>query len=227
MSWPERHQHGAALGVHHLVVHRLQPLQRLGRQLIFHHEGDGSDVHAVAGRPIERLRGLTGRLARENALRKPARTAVTAAALMVGLALVVFVTVFASGFKGSISKAVDRNFQGDLVIQNVDGMSPVPALAARTAAGVRGVQTVSSLSLAAGEIGGEDVRVSGVDPRKVNRVLSLDWEKGSPDTLSRLGPRDAHPIGDRGREHGLAHGSLAGARHMAARPGQRRHASGA
>jgi putative ABC transport system permease protein len=146
---------------------------------------------SVAGRPIERLRGLTGRLARENALRKPARTAVTAAALMVGLALVVFVTVFASGFKGSISKAVDRNFQGDLVIQNVDGFSPIPAQAARTAASVQGVQTLSSLSVAGGKIGGEDVRVSGVDPRNVNRVLSLDWEEGSPDTLSRLGPRGA------------------------------------
>ena len=42
----------------------------------------------VAGRPLERLRGLTGRLARENAMRKPGRTAATAAALMIGLALV-------------------------------------------------------------------------------------------------------------------------------------------
>ena len=42
---------------------------------------------SVSGRPLERLRGLTGRLARENAMRKPGRTATTAAALMIGLAL--------------------------------------------------------------------------------------------------------------------------------------------
>ncbi|MGH3100305.1 MAG: ABC transporter permease, partial [Thermoleophilia bacterium] len=47
---------------------------------------------SVTGRPMERLRGITGRLARENAMRKPGRTATTAAALMIGLALVVFVT---------------------------------------------------------------------------------------------------------------------------------------
>jgi putative ABC transport system permease protein len=35
------------------------------------------------------------------------------------------------------------------------------------------------------------VRVSGVNPRTVNQVLSLDWQKGDPDTLARLGPRDA------------------------------------
>ena len=146
---------------------------------------------SVAGRPIERLRGLTGRLARENALRKPARTAVTAAALMIGLALVVFVTVFAAGINGSISNAIDRNFSGDLVIQNVDGFSQIPARAGREAARVRGVQTVSSMSFAAGKIGREDIRVSGVDTRTVNQVLTLDWKQGAPDTLAHLGPRGA------------------------------------
>ena len=81
---------------------------------------------SVSGAPLERLRGLTGRLARENTQRKPDRTAVTAAALMIGLALVSFVTVFAAGIKGSIDSAVDRNFQGELVIQNTDGFSPIP-----------------------------------------------------------------------------------------------------
>ena len=70
--------------------------------------------------------GLIGRLARENTQRNPARTAVTAAALMIGLALVTFVTVFAAGIKSSISSAVDDNFQGELVIQNTDGFSPIP-----------------------------------------------------------------------------------------------------
>ena len=79
-------------------------------------------------------------------MRKPGRTAVTAAALMIGLALVVFVTVFASGFKGSISRAIDRNFQGDLVIQNMDGFSQIPATARRRGARVAGVSTVSSIA---------------------------------------------------------------------------------
>ena len=70
---------------------------------------------AIAGWPLERMRRLIGRLARENSQRNPGRTAVTAAALMIGLALVAFVTVFAAGLKSSIASAVDDNFQGDLV----------------------------------------------------------------------------------------------------------------
>ena len=59
---------------------------------------------SLAGWPLEQLRRLTGRLARENAQRNPGRTAVTAAALMIGLALVAFVTVFAAGLKSSIAR---------------------------------------------------------------------------------------------------------------------------
>jgi putative ABC transport system permease protein len=146
---------------------------------------------SVSGWPLERLRGITGRLARENAVRKPGRTAVTAGALMIGLAVVVFVTVFAAGITASVSNAIDRNFQGDIVLQNTDGFSPISPGAGRVAERVKGVETVSSLSFAGGERDGKDVRLSGVDPAKVDQVLSLDWEDGSPSTLSSLGPRGA------------------------------------
>ena len=67
-------------------------------------------------------------------MRKPGRTAVTAAALMIGLAVVVFVTVFAAGISDSVGNAIDRNFQGDLVLQNIDGFSPISPGAAGEAA---------------------------------------------------------------------------------------------
>jgi putative ABC transport system permease protein len=141
---------------------------------------------SVAGWPLERLRGITGRLARENAIRKPGRTAVTAAALMIGLAVVVFVTVFAAGIKASIGNAIDRNFQGDVVLTHTDGFSPFSPGAAREAAQVDGVRTVSSLTFTGAEYEGGDIRVSAVDPATVSEVLTLDWEEGSPDTLSGL-----------------------------------------
>jgi putative ABC transport system permease protein len=141
---------------------------------------------SVAGWPLEKLRGITGRLARENAVRKPGRTAVTAAALMIGLGVVVFVTVFAAGISASINDAIDRNFQGDVVLQNTDGFSPISGDAAREAAQVDGVRTVSSLSFSGAEFDGKDIRVSGVNPSTVSDVLSLEWEEGSPDTLSGL-----------------------------------------
>lgn len=132
---------------------------------------------SVSGRPIEAVRGLTGRLARENAMRKPGRTAVTAAALMIGLAVVVFVTVFAAGFSKSISDSVDRNFQGDLTVQSTDGFSPISAEAARRIQRVKGVDTVSSLAYSAGRVKGVqgEQRLSAVDPATVKKVLTLDF----------------------------------------------------
>jgi putative ABC transport system permease protein len=138
------------------------------------------------GWPLERLRGLTGRLARENAVRKPGRTAVTAGALMIGLAVVVFVTVFAAGISASVGNAIDRNFQGDIVLQNTDGYSPISSGAGREAEKVQGVKTVSSLSFTGAVYKGKDIRVSAVDPATVDDVLSLDWKNGSPETLSSL-----------------------------------------
>jgi putative ABC transport system permease protein len=146
---------------------------------------------ALVGWPLERLRGITGRLARENAVRRPGRTAVTAGALMIGLAVVVFVTVFAAGISSSIGNAIDRNFQADIVLQNVDGFSPISSEAGREAESVAGVKTVSSLSFAGGVYEGKDISVSAVEPSTVSDVLSLDWKNGDPDTLSALSGRGA------------------------------------
>jgi putative ABC transport system permease protein len=148
---------------------------------------------SLTGRPIERVRGITGRLARENAVRKPGRTAVTAAALMIGLALVTFVTVFAAGINRSVGAAIDRNFQGDLVIQNIDGFSPIPSRVEGEAGRVAGVRTVSALRFSAARVRGlqGSSTVSAVEPRTVNQVLSFDWERGSPHLLPGLGDRGA------------------------------------
>jgi putative ABC transport system permease protein len=149
---------------------------------------------SVIGWPLERLRGLTGRLARENAVRKPGRTAVTAGALMIGLAVVVFVTVFAAGISASIGNAIDRNFQGEIVLQNTDGFSPISSDAGREAGQVQGVQTVSSLSFGGAVYKGKDLSLSAVDPATVSDVLKLDWKQGSPSTLASL--RDSETVLD-------------------------------
>ena len=146
---------------------------------------------SVIGRPLERLRGLTGRLARENAMRKPGRTATTAAALMIGLALVVFVTIFAAGLKTSVAKTIDESFRGEIVLQNSDGFSPIPREAVQRAGRVDGVNTVSSITYATGARGGENVRVAAVDPSTLGAVLALTFKSGDPSVLRGLGPRDA------------------------------------
>jgi putative ABC transport system permease protein len=142
---------------------------------------------SLAGAPLQRLRRLTGRLARENTQRNPARTAVTAAALMIGLAVVAFVTVFAAGIKGSIASAIDDSFQGELVIQNSDGFSPISPGAAAAARQVPGVETVSTLRAAQAKLlnGGGKPRVSALG-RDAGQVLTIDWTEGGPATLRGL-----------------------------------------
>ena len=70
----------------------------------------------LIGWPILRARGVPGRLARENAMRNPKRTAATASALMIGVGLVAFITIFASSTKASIGEVIDDQFLGDFAI---------------------------------------------------------------------------------------------------------------
>ena len=142
----------------------------------------------VLGAPMARFQGLTGVLARENAIRQPQRTAVTAAALMVGLALVVLVAVFAAGLKATINGTVDDQVQAALVVQNQDGFSPIPADVVSTVQKVPGVTDVASMRFAVGQVKGDSgtTAVNGIDAKTFNSVLTLNWVEGNPDTLSNL-----------------------------------------
>jgi putative ABC transport system permease protein len=162
---------------------------------------------AIAGWPLERLRRLTGRLARENAQRNPSRTAVTAAALMIGLALVTFVTVFAAGLKSTVAQVVDENFAGGLVIQNSDGFSPIPAGAARAARRVPGVEAVATIRSAKAKLieGGEAGAEATVTApsRDVEKAVDVEWKNGGPGTLRRLREGEAVVSDSFASAHGL------------------------
>jgi putative ABC transport system permease protein len=155
-------------------------------------------IASALGWPLERLRGVAGRLARENAERNPGRTAVTAAALMIGLALVTFVTVLAAGLRASINDTVDKNFAGDLVLTNQDGFSPIPAEAGRAVARIPGIATVSPINSSAGKVKGVsgNTSVEGLDPRTFGKVWKPEVKKGPPDVIDTLGPRDAVLVDD-------------------------------
>jgi putative ABC transport system permease protein len=162
----------------------------------------------VAGWPLQRVRRLTGRLARENSKRNPSRTAVTAAALMIALALVTFITVFAAGLKSSVAQVIDENFAGGLVIENSDGFSPIPAGAAFAAAKVPGVKSVATLRSAEARIadaGGQTVKVDG-PTANVEEGVNIEWLRGGPDTLRRLRDDEAVISDDFASEHHLAVG---------------------
>ncbi|HZI90559.1 MAG TPA: FtsX-like permease family protein [Thermoleophilaceae bacterium] len=147
---------------------------------------------SLVGRPVERFRGVAGRLARENAVRNPGRTASTAAALMIGLALVSFVAIFAAGLRGSIDAAFDKTIQGDLIVTNKDGFSDISLEVTDAIAEIDGVAVASPGRFTQANVAGEKGSyVTLVDPETVTEVQTLDWEEGDDSLLSGLGPRDA------------------------------------
>jgi putative ABC transport system permease protein len=160
---------------------------------------------AFVGGPIERLRGVTGRLARENTLRNPNRTATTSAALMVGVALVVFASVFSTSATKSVGDALDRTFIGDLTVYNVDGFSPIAAGVGRELAEVEGVETVSPVTGSAALVEGVDGSsiVNGIDPATIAAVGRLDWQEGDDSLLPELEQGGALVESRFGEENGI------------------------
>ena len=142
---------------------------------------------SVLGAPIARIKGVTGQLSRENAGRNPKRTSVTASALMIGVALVGFITVFASSAKQSFLGAIDSQITSDYVVNSGGsfggtGLSPkldraiarLPVIAASTPIRVGEAEVDGSVDL-----------VAAVDPVPAQQLFDL---KPSAGRLSDLGP---------------------------------------
>jgi putative ABC transport system permease protein len=150
-------------------------------------------IASLVGKPMETFRGVSGQLARENATRNPSRTASTAAALMIGLALVSGVTIFAAGIKKSVNSAIENNVRAGLIVENKDGWSSIPAAAGKSVAQVPGVGPSSELRLSQAQVAGVSGTpdVSGVDPATLPSVYQPDWKKGSNATLNQLDGNNA------------------------------------
>lgn len=144
-------------------------------------------VATVLGWPVERLTRITGRLAVENVVRNPTRTAVTAAALMIGLTLVGFVTVFADELRTSATSAIKRELAGDYLIYN-DQNGFIPTGVASAARRVPGVAVVSPIMIGQARVRGAGITgVNGVDPATITRVYNFDWLHGSDTSATGLG----------------------------------------
>lgn len=145
----------------------------------------------VAGWPLERGGRIRGRLARENTTRTPVRTAVTASSLMIGVALVLFVSVYAGGVRTSTRTTIDRTLTADYAIGNRDGTSSIPAVSARAVAGVPGVLAVSSIMRATADVtGAGQTTAAGIDPSSIDQVYRFNWLGAQPLALADLGPDD-------------------------------------
>jgi putative ABC transport system permease protein len=145
------------------------------------------------GAALPRLRGITGVLAMENAARSPKRTSATASALLIGVALIGFITVFAASARESVVAEVERGFTGDLIVQaETSGFGPPggfsPAVA-DTIAGVGGVETVSRVGFTQAQVtypdGGTATQfVQSVDPATLSAVFDARMAEGAVGDLT-------------------------------------------
>jgi putative ABC transport system permease protein len=146
------------------------------------------------GWPTARIGGAAGQLARGNAKRNPQRTASTAAALMIGLALVTLVAVLGQGIRSTFNEAVDKIFVSDYAITAQNNFSPIPIDAAEAVENTPGVEAVASVRTGEALVYGDPSFVTAVTPNS-GQALQLDWKQGSQAVFDELG-RDGAIVDD-------------------------------
>jgi len=159
---------------------------------------------AVLGAPGARIAGTAGELARDNARRNPTRTASTAAALMIGLALITFVAILGQGLRSSFTDAVNKQFIGDYAV--LSNGNPVTDEAARAAGTAPHVEALSEIRQGSARVFGKTVDVNGVD-RNLTKVIGMTWKRGSDAVPAQLGRHGAFVAEDYAKSHDLTLGS--------------------
>ncbi|GHF55783.1 ABC transporter permease [Streptomyces griseosporeus] len=144
----------------------------------------------LLGAPLDRLRGVTGGLARRNALRSPKRTAATASALMIGVAVVSLFTVFGASLKATMDQTVSRSFAGDVAVSTPSfgaggsGLSPALAPAVQR---LPDVETAVGLGRGVAEVDGRGRALTVTDPAALARTFDLGDVQGDLRTLGTDG----------------------------------------
>jgi putative ABC transport system permease protein len=161
----------------------------------------------VLGWPATRIGGAAGSLARDNARRNPQRTASTAAALMIGLALVTLVATLATSIIETFNSAVDDLAGGEFyAITAQNNFSPIPVAAGEAAAKTPGLESISDVRAGDMNIYGNTRTLTAVDPG-IGKVITLTWKDGSQAVLANLGATGAFIDNNFADNHNLTNGS--------------------
>ena len=135
---------------------------------------------AIVGSPPARFRGVAGVLARQNAMRNPRRTAGTAAALMVGVAVVAFFTVLGASLQATTTDQISRSFVGDLAIatKGFGGGGLSPELS-KQVNNLSEVDVAAALRGTEAQVNGDNQFLIATNPVALQRVLAIDVVSGS------------------------------------------------
>ncbi|MEV5428633.1 ABC transporter permease [Streptomyces sp. NPDC052701] len=132
----------------------------------------------AAAAPVLRAFGTAGRLARQNSVRNPRRTAATASALMIGLTLITGMTVMAGSLQKSIDKMAAAAIQADYVVFMANGNELSPDVE-RKLSRTDGVTATSPLRNAPSRIDGDTEYLTGVDGATIGELTDLEVDDGS------------------------------------------------
>src|SRR6266516_2161187 len=156
------------------------------------------------GWPFARVFRLPGNLARQNAMRNPRRTSATAAALMIGLALVTFAGIFVASAKASIDGVLDRTVSADYIAtpQNFQGFSPEVA---KRLATVPQLQAVTSSRYGGWRLNGTAQSLQAVDPAAYDSIVRTEATSGSIADLQNGGLAVSEDVA---KQHGWKVGSI-------------------
>ena len=140
-------------------------------------------VVSALGFVYPRLFGTVGRLALDNAHRQPRRTAATASALMIGLALVSALTIFATSTSASVDQAITKVIGAEFIVTN-QAQRPFPSTVASDAADVPGVSSVSAVQQVPAKADGDGTLVTGIDPQTLQNAFDLPFTQGGWDSIT-------------------------------------------
>jgi putative ABC transport system permease protein len=135
-------------------------------------------ISLALGAPLPRVKGITGTLARQNAARNPRRTASTALALTIGVAIVGFILVMASSLKASVNKIVDDQIKADYIVasKTFTGFTPKVSDTVKT---VPGVRSAMGLSIGVASINGDSKQLVAIDGSVSDELYSVDILQGA------------------------------------------------
>jgi putative ABC transport system permease protein len=128
----------------------------------------------VIGAPFAKLGRTSGELAFFNVRRNPGRTASTAAALMIGITLVSFISLFGRSLRNADTDAWRSQVTADYVVTSQNGWDAFSSIAADKAKDTSGVQLISHVRGDRGRVGKANAGINGVDPRTIDRVVNVE-----------------------------------------------------
>ncbi|MGW3117566.1 ABC transporter permease [Streptomyces sp. NPDC001107] len=163
----------------------------------------------ILGGPLDTFRGVTGGLARRNALRSPKRTAATAGALMIGVAVVSLFTVFGASLKATMDQTVSRSFAGDVAVSTPSFGAGGSGLSPRLAGAIQQlpeVDTAVGLGRGVAKVDGKGRALTVTDPVTLERTFDLGTVDGS---LRALGTDGIAITGAEAEKQHLSTGSRA------------------